>query len=103
MSVMKITNENFNREVMEYNGTVLLDFWATWCGPCRMIAPVIDEVAVENPDVKVGKINVDEESELTMQFGIKNIPTLIVVKNGNIVTKQIGAVSKEEIVGMLKM
>lgn len=103
MAVIKVTKDNFNKEVMESGEMVLLDFWATWCGPCRMIAPVIDEIAQEIPNVKIGKINVDEESELASQFGITSIPTLVVMKNGKISAKQIGAVSKEHIVQMLKM
>ena len=82
MATTVITKDNFQSEVLDYSGTVLIDFWADWCGPCRMLSPVIDEVAAENPAIKVGKVNVDAEQELAAQFGIMSIPTLLVFKNG---------------------
>ena len=82
MAAIVITKENFDSEVVKADGTVLVDFWATWCGPCRMLSPIVDAVASEHPEIKVGKINVDEQPELAQQFGIMSIPTLIVFKNG---------------------
>lgn len=102
MAVLTVTKENFNAEVISSDKPVLLDFWASWCGPCRMVSPVVDEIAEENPHIKVGKINVDEQGELAAQFGIESIPTLIVMKNGKIVSKQIGASGKDSILAMLK-
>lgn len=101
MSVMKITSENFEQEVLKSEKIVLLDFFATWCGPCRMISPIIDQIAEENADIKVGKIDVDQDGDLAAQFQIFSIPTLIVMKNGEPVEKAVGARSKEEILAML--
>ena len=101
MSVMKITKENFDQEVMACRGTVLLDFYADWCGPCRMVAPVLEEIAQEDAGLKVCKINVDEEPELAMQFQVSSIPLLVVVKNGQIVGKSLGAKPKHAILAML--
>ncbi len=101
MSVEKITAENFEQEVMKSERVVLLDFFATWCGPCRMIGPIIEEIAEEEPSVKVGKIDVDQEGDLASQFQIFSIPTLVVVKDGKVVQKATGARSKEEILAML--
>ena len=89
MALVHITKDNFNKEVMETEKVVLLDFWATWCGPCQMIAPILNEVAEECPDITVGKIDVDEEQELAMSFGITSIPTLIVMKNGKAVAESV--------------
>ncbi len=102
MAVIKITKENFDTEVKQSTVPVLLDFWAPWCGPCRMVGPVIDEIAEENSDIKVGKINVDEENELAGAFGVMSIPTLVVVKNGQIVQRSVGAKPKDAILDMLK-
>ena len=102
MSAMNINNRNFHREVMESDKPVLLDFWAPWCGPCRMVVPIVDEIARENPDIKVGKINVDEEMELARQFGIMSIPALFVVKDGEVVNKAVGARSKKQLLAMVK-
>ena len=99
---IKITNDNFVPEVIESDKPVLIDFYATWCGPCKMIAPFVEEIANENPDVKVGKINVDEENELATAFGIQSIPTLVVVKNGEVVNKAIGYRTKDQILALLK-
>lgn len=97
MSAIVITKENFEAEVLKASGTVLVDFWATWCGPCRMLSPIVDEVASEHTDVKVGKINVDEQPELAQQFGIMSIPTLIVFRNGQKVNESIGLIPKEKV------
>lgn len=101
MAAIVITKENFNSEVLKAEGTVLVDFWATWCGPCRMLSPIVDEVASEHPDVKVGKINVDEQPELAQQFGIMSIPTLLVFKNGEKVQESIGLIPKEKVEALL--
>lgn len=102
MSVIKVTKSNFENEVMKSEKSVLLDFWATWCGPCRMIAPVIESIAEENPQYLVGKVNVDEEPELAQTFNITSIPALFVVKDGKIVNQAVGARPKEQILEMLK-
>ncbi|WP_318361687.1 thioredoxin [uncultured Agathobaculum sp.] len=101
MAVITITKENYENEVLKSDKPVLLDFWATWCGPCRMVSPIVDEIANERDDIKVGKINVDEQGELAMQFRIVSIPTLIVMKNGETANKAIGAMPKEEILALL--
>ena len=101
MSVITITNDNFQKEVLESDKTVLLDFWASWCGPCRMVSPLVDEIAEERTDVKVGKVNVDEQSELAGRFGVMSIPTLVVMKNGKIVDQAVGARPKQQIAAML--
>ena len=101
MAAIVITKENFDREVLKAEGTVLIDFWATWCGPCRMLSPIVDEVASERPDVKVGKINVDEQPELAQQFGIMSIPTLLVFKNGEKVQESVGLIPKEKVEALL--
>ena len=101
MSVVHVTESTFQKEVMESPVPVLLDFWATWCGPCRMIAPVLEEIAEERPDVKVCKVDVDQEPELAARYGISSIPTLLVIKNGKIVNQSIGAVPKASILKML--
>lgn len=101
MSAMNIDKYNFENEVMNSDKPVLLDFWASWCGPCRMVSPVIDEIAGERSDIKVGKINVDEQPELARQFGVMSIPTLIVMKNGQIVSKVAGARPKNAILALL--
>ena len=102
MSAMHITKQNFQKEVMESEKPVLLDFWASWCGPCRMVAPVLDQIAGERTDIKVCKINVDEEQELASAFQIMSIPTLMVVKGGKVVRQSAGARPKEQILAMLQ-
>lgn len=101
MALVHITKDNFNKEVMETEKTVLLDFWATWCGPCQMLSPTLDEIAEECPDITVGKINVDQEQELAMSFGITSIPTLIVIKDGKAVEKAVGLRAKNQILEMI--
>ncbi len=101
MAVITITNENFTSEVMESDKPVLLDFWASWCGPCRMVSPIVDEIAEERSDVKVGKVNVDEQGELAQKFGIMSIPTLMVFKDGKIGNKAVGAMPKANILELL--
>ena len=101
MSAININKNNFQNEIMDSEKTVLLDFWAPWCAPCRMVVPVIEEIAGERPDIRVGKINVDEQPELASKFGIMSIPTLVVMKNGKIVTKVSGARLKKAILEML--
>ena len=101
MSAININKNNFQNEVLNSDKKVLLDFWAPWCGPCRLVAPIVEEIAGERPDIKVGKINVDEEAELASQFGIMSIPTLVVIENGKIVNQAMGARPKEAILGML--
>lgn len=102
MSVITITAENFEKEVIKSDKPVLIDFWASWCGPCRMLSPLVDEVAEENADIKVGKINVDEQSELAQMFNVMSIPTLIAFKGGKAVNKSVGVVPKESIVNLVK-
>lgn len=97
-----INKSNFEAEVLNSEKPVLLDFWASWCGPCMMLSPTIEEIAAEHPEYKVGKINVDEEAELTEQFGIVSIPALFVVKNGKVVNKGVGLMPKEKVLAMLK-
>ena len=101
MSAININKNIFQSEVLNSDKKVLLDFWAPWCGPCRMIVPIVEEIADERPDIKVGKINVDEEAELASQFGIMSIPTLVVIENGKIVNQAMGARPKEAILDML--
>lgn len=102
MSTITITKANFTQEVIHSELPVLLDFWAPWCGPCRMVGPLLDEIARERADVKVGKVNVDEQPELASQFGIMSIPTLVVMKNGQVVDQVIGARPKDQILALLR-
>ncbi len=101
MNVLNITKDNFQQEVMNSDKPVLLDFWATWCGPCRMVSPIVDEIADERTDIKVGKINVDEQPELAASFQVMSIPTLVIVKDGKIVNQSAGARPKNQILAML--
>ena len=101
MSVLTITKENFDQQVLQNTKPVLLDFWASWYGPCRMLSPVVDEIAQENDAIAVGKINVDEQPELASQFGVMSIPTLMVFKDGKAVNTSVGVVPKAKILEML--
>lgn len=101
MGIIKLTKENFEQEVLKSEKPVLVDFYADWCGPCQMLSPIVDEIADERSDIKVGKINVDEQMELAQKYGVMTIPTLLVIKNGEIVNKHIGAQSKSGVLAML--
>ena len=101
MSAVNINKNNFHSEVMNSDKPVLLDFWAPWCGPCRMVVPIVEEIAGERSDIKVGKVNVDEQPELANQFGIMSIPTLVVMEEGRIVNQYQGALPKKAILNML--
>ena len=101
MSAININKNNFQNEVMDSDKPVLLDFWAPWCGPCRMVVPIVEEIARERSDIKVGKVNVDEQPELASRFGVMSIPTLLVMKDGKIVNQAMGARHKNAILGML--
>ena len=101
MSILTITKENFQSEVMESTQPVLLDFWAGWCGPCRMLSPVVDEIAEERSGVKVGKVNIDEQAELASRFGVMSIPTLVVLKDGKVTAQSVGVQPKQSILAML--
>ena len=101
MSAININKNNFQSEVMNSDKPVLLDFWAPWCGPCRMVAPIVEEIARERKDIRVGKVNVDEQPELASRFGVMSIPTLVVIKDGKIVNQAMGARPKNAILGML--
>lgn len=103
MSVLKITKDNFEKEVMQSEKPILLDFWASWCGPCKMVGPVVEQVAEETADVaRVGKINVDEEQELAQAFKVMSIPTLLVMKDGKVVKSTVGVQSKQMLLSMLQ-
>ena len=101
MSVQTITKENFDETVLQADKPVLLDFWAEWCGPCRMVSPIVDEIAEERDDIVVGKVNVDEQGELAMRFGVMSIPTLLVFKGGELVQTSVGAQPKDDILALL--
>lgn len=101
MSVITITKENYQQEVMESQLPVLLDFWASWCNPCRMLSPIIDQIAEEHPEIKVGKINVDEQPELAAQFQVMSIPTLFVIKDGQVVNTAAGVRPKQQILNLI--
>lgn len=101
MAVIAITNENFEQEVIQSEKTVLLDFWAEWCGPCRMLSPMVDQIAEENDAIKVGKINVDEQPELAAAFGVMSIPMLVVMKEGKVANQSVGVRPKDQILAML--
>ncbi|MDD2397092.1 MAG: thioredoxin [Tissierellia bacterium] len=101
MNTVKITSDNFEQEVLKSNKPVLLDFWAAWCGPCKMISPIVEEIAGEVTDTKVGKVNIDEQPELASAFGIMSIPTLVAIKDGKVVNKMVGVRPKASILQML--
>lgn len=101
MSIINISTSNFQDEVLRSERTVLLDFWAPWCGPCRMVGPILEEIARERADVKVGKVNVDEQPELASQFSVMSIPTLVVMKDGKVVNQTVGARPKGQILALL--
>lgn len=101
MSVIKITKENYQEAVLNEKKKVLLDFWAPWCGPCRMVSPIVDEIAEERSDIVVGKVNVDEEIELASQFRVMSIPTLVVLQNGEVANRVVGARPKADILKLL--
>ena len=101
MAVMTITEGNFEQDVLESRKPVLLDFWAAWCGPCRMVSPIVDEIAAEHPELAVGKVNVDEQPGLAARFGVMSIPTLCVFRDGELVRQTVGARPKEEILALL--
>ena len=101
MSVLTVTNQNFEEEILQSEKPVLLDFWASWCGPCRLVSPIVDEIAEERSDIKVGKVNVDEQQELASAFKVMSIPTLVVIKDGKIINQSVGARPKEQILAML--
>ena len=102
MEPVTLTQENFQTEVLDAKGTILVDFWAAWCGPCRMLSPVVDEVAAELSGVKVGKVNIDEQPDLAAQFDVMSIPTLVVFKDGKAVNQSVGVIPKEAILKMVK-
>ena len=102
MSIQEINAGNFQDEVLNSQEPVLLDFWASWCGPCRMVSPLLDQIAQEHPEWKVGKINVDEEQSLAAQFGIMSIPTLVVMKDGKVANQAVGVMPKEAIEDLVK-
>ena len=102
MAEITITNKNFDQEVLASDKPVLVDFWATWCGPCRMLAPIVEEIAESRGDIKVGKVNVDEEGELAVRFGISSIPTVMVFKNGELTAQSVGYRPRAEIEALLE-
>ena len=102
MAVVNITNANFKEEVLDSDKKVLVDFWAPWCGPCRMVSPIVDEIAEENATIKVAKINIDEQPQLASQYGVMSIPTLLVFENGDVIEKAVGARNKSFILQMLE-
>ena len=102
MSVIDVKTADFETEVLKSDKTVLVDFWAVWCGPCRMLSPVVDQVAEENPDIKVCKVNVDDEQQLAIKYGVMSIPTLLVFKGGELVNQSVGVIPKEEVLNLIK-
>lgn len=101
-ATVEITSENFDQEVLKSDKPVLLDLWATWCGPCKMLSPIVDQVAAENDDIKVGKVNVDEQEEIAAKFGVTAIPTLLVFKDGKLVNQSVGFIPKDKVLALVK-
>ena len=101
MAVITVNSDNFEQEVLKADKPVLVDFWAAWCGPCKMLSPIVDEVAESSDNVKVCKVNVDNNQDLAFKYGVMSIPTLIVFKNGNVEKKSVGLISKDEIMELL--
>ena len=101
MAIVTLNKANFEAEAVNSDKPVLIDFWASWCGPCRMLSPVVDEIADERADIKVGKVNVDEEPELASKFGVMSIPTLVVLVNGQVRNQSVGVIPKEKIIDMI--
>ena len=102
MNIMKVSDENFEQEVLNSNIPVLVDFYADWCGPCKMLSPIVDEVAKENDDIKVVKVNVDESQNTAIKYQVMSIPTLVVIKNGNEVNRSVGLIDKQEVLNLVK-
>ncbi|MBE5954923.1 MAG: thioredoxin [Lachnospiraceae bacterium] len=102
MAVLHVTKDNFQQEVLESSKPVLLDFWATWCMPCRMLSPILDEIAEETDEFKICKINVDEEGDLALQYKVMSIPTLVVMKNGVEVERSLGVIPKDDVLDLMK-
>ncbi len=102
MAVVKITKDNFEQEVLKADKPVIVDFWASWCGPCKMLSPLVDQISEENEDIKVCGVDVDEEGDLAMQFGVQAIPTLVVFKDGEAVNRNTGFIPKEQILALVK-
>lgn len=101
MAVVNITKDNFDEEILQSDQTVLVDFWAGWCGPCKMLGPIVDQIAEEHPEIKVGKVNIDEQTDLALQYKVMNIPTLLIFKNGEVANQSVGVISKTEILELL--
>ena len=102
MEVLKVTSENFEKEVLQSDKPVLIDFYADWCGPCKMLSPIVDEVAEENTDIKVVKINVDNAQDLAMKYQVMSIPTLVVIRDGREVNRSVGLIDKSEVISLIK-
>lgn len=102
MAILHVNESEFDREVLQDSGTVLVDFWATWCGPCRMLAPILEELSGQHPELKIVKVDVDENRDLALQYGIESIPTLLVFRNGQLMNRSIGLVSQPEILRLMQ-